>query len=143
MSAFRLPPLVLLASACGWMPEHEPTTEHFQNSGGLCFTSKADGSVQIIVSFDTCLSSTCSRVLGATCRASESAGVITVTSNATVEREHLECTADCGVLTARCNTTPLAPGTYTVKYGGAQSEVTLPASEAELFTDVPSSVTCP
>lgn len=124
------------------MPEHEPTTQVFDSSGSLCFTSKADGSVTVIVSFDTCLSSSCSRVLGATCKASESAGVITVSSRAAVEHGGRECTADCGSLTARCEAPPLAPGTYTVKYGAAQSELTLPASQAELFADAPF-VTCP
>jgi hypothetical protein len=82
-------------------------------------------------------------VLGASCRVSESAGVITVSSRATVEREHTECTADCGALTARCQAPPIAPGTYTVQYGAAQSELTLPATQVKVFADVPSFVTCP
>jgi hypothetical protein len=139
----RTAALLVVASGCGWMPEYEPTTESFKNSGALCFTSGADGSVKLIVTFDACLSSTCSRVLQATCRVSESAGVITISSHAATEREHRECTADCGALTARCEAPPMAPGTYTVKYGAAESELTLPAREAELFSDVPSYVTCP
>jgi hypothetical protein len=143
MSAAKLASLALVASACGWMPEYEPRTEGFQDAGALCFTSRPDGRLQVVVSFNTCFSSGCDRVLSATCRVSESAGVITVSSEATVERQTHECTLDCGPLTARCATAPIAPGTYGVKYGAAQSEITLPAAQVELFPEDVPSVACP
>jgi hypothetical protein len=133
---------LMVPTACGWMPEDRPITV-YSSSGALCFTSNPDGSIELVVNIGTCVSSSCDRVLAATCDLSEAGGVITVTSHAEVEHGRIQCTTDCGVPTARCGSAPVAPGTYAVTYGLQHAEVTLPATRQKLFSDRAQSVTCP
>jgi hypothetical protein len=133
--------LSLALSGCGWMPADQSRTTH--SSGALCFKSGENGTLAVVVSFDTCLSSSCDRLLGTSCHLSESGGTITVAARADVEHDGHECTADCGIPTARCESPPLAAGTYTVTYGLDKGKVTLPTAQAVLFSDSAQSVTCP
>jgi hypothetical protein len=126
---------VLLAlTACGADPaDDDITREVVSDSGALCFTSNPDGSVEVLVSFDTCLSSSCDRVLASSCSMREDGGAFTVTSRAEIQRRHTDCTADCGAVNARCTSAPIPPGTYLVKYGELTAELTLPTSPTERF----------
>ena len=110
-------------------------TETFTNSGTLCFQSLDDGRVAVVVRFPTCLSSSCDEATLAECQVVEDDGTIRVESRAEVEREGGECTDDCGSLTASCTSEPLAPGSYSVKYGSDSASLSLPAEDAILFSD--------
>jgi hypothetical protein len=73
------------------------------------------------------LSSSCDAVKEARCRVEEAGGVITVSSSGVVERRGTECTADCGQMLARCESSGLPAGSYTLSHGDTSREITLPA----------------
>lgn len=108
----------------------------YENSGGLCIRSTPTGSVRVKVVFPACLSSSCSRTIGAVCSVTESDGEILVTSYAEVERRGSgPCTADCGSLVAECESQVLDPGQYTLAYGAASVAISVPAPPIELFAN--------
>jgi hypothetical protein len=120
---------VFLLAACGSTGQ----TSRFSDTGALCFHSTPSGSVVLGVAFPGCLSSSCSKVTAALCRITEKDGAIKVTSYGEVKNENDECTDDCGSLTTRCESAPIAPGTYTVTYGDQTTELTLPATRETRF----------
>jgi len=122
--------LILMLSGCG---EDDGTTNTFTNDGSLCFRSQATDSVEVLVTFDTCLSSSCSHVIEASCSVAETNGTIQVESRAVVENDSGECTADCGLLTAQCESAPISAGTYPVTYGANADSIVLPATAELLF----------
>jgi hypothetical protein len=103
----------------------------FENAGSVCFTSTPTGSVEVIVSFPGCLSSSCDTPKNAQCRITEKDGVIKVASHGEVEHSGGACTDDCGSFTTQCTSAPIAPGTYVVTYGEQTAELTLPTLTSE------------
>jgi hypothetical protein len=130
---------LLLIPAC--IGSGDTTT--FTNSGTLCFQSLEDGRVEVLVRFPTCLSSSCDKATLAECQVVEDGGTIRVESRAEVESEGGECTDDCGALTANCTSAPLAPGSYSVKYGSDSASLSLPAEDTILFSDGSAFEACP
>ena len=91
----------------------------------------------VTVVFPPCLSSSCNRVLGASCEVTPSGNQLVITGKAETESTGAgACTADCGALVAHC-TSPatIPPGPYTVKFGAESAEVTLAQNPVELFAD--------
>ena len=106
-----------------------------ENEGGLCLRSSSDEMLAVTVVFPTCLSSSCDRVLSASCQVTQSGNQLVVVSNAETETTGAEvCTADCGSLVARCTSTAaVPPGQYTVTYGAESADIALTQSPVELF----------
>jgi hypothetical protein len=90
----------------------------------------ADVPLEVSVDFDTCTSSSCDTVLSATCRASVSGSVITITAEAVVQSESGVCTNDCGSVAASCKLPALAAGTYELRYGLSSTALTVPSTTA-------------
>lgn len=94
------------------------TVTVLDNQGTAC-VDEAAGTVQI--DFETCLSSSCDTLEGASCNATWSGDTLTVTSTASVVSTGGDCTADCGFATASCD---LPDGVDvdagTLSYGGAE-----------------------
>lgn len=107
----------------------------FTNAGALCFRSTSTGSVEVTVSFPGCLSSSCDKPKTALCRVTLQDGVLKVASYGEVEHEGGACTDDCGSFTTHCTSEPIPPGTYAVTYGELTTELTLPTTGEQRFTD--------
>jgi hypothetical protein len=105
-----------------WACTEEPVTTTV-TEGTACVDS---GIETITFTFDTCLSSSCDTLDSATCTATISGEVVTVTGEAVVTSVGDECTADCGIVTAEC-TMPALPdtGNITVTVG----DTTVPLAE--------------
>jgi hypothetical protein len=106
----------------------------FADTGAVCFRSTETGSVRVVVTFPACLSSSCDRVTMSACQVIERDGTIRVGSRAEVVSEDGACTDDCGSLNARCESAPIAAGTYTVEYGQSVGSITLPTTGQVLFS---------
>lgn len=95
------------------------------------------GDARVRVQFHTCLSSTCDRLLDATCSAEVSEGAVVVSGLAQVESRFDPdngCSADCGLVTATCEVT-LAEGSYDVSGEGAETfTLTVPGDAPECAT---------
>jgi len=116
---------------------------YFDNVGTICFTSTPTESVKARVTFPTCLSSSCDHPENTVCGIKLVDGEIRVGSHAEVVREGGSCTDDCGSLNADCESAPIAAGTYTVTYGQAVAELTLPAQGQILFGPSDGFSSCP
>lgn len=84
-----------LLAACGG--SSGPTVSTVTEITDAC----VDGA-EIVVTFQGCLSSSCDTLTASSCTATESGGVVEVTGEATVTSEGEVCTADCGIIEARC-----------------------------------------
>lgn len=85
--------------------------------------------LEIIVFFPHgCLSSSCSDVRTTTCTATLVGDEIRVTSHGVVEEDvsARECTADCGIMAARCFIEIETAGEYTIVHGEETRAVTIP-----------------
>jgi hypothetical protein len=133
--------LVVIFALCGCVGGDDTTT--FENAGSVCLRSTATGSVKVVVTFPTCLSSSCDRVTMSACQIVEKDGTIRVGSRAQVQHEGGACTDDCGSLTALCESAPIAGGTYTVTYGSNTATITLPTSGQMVFSDGSGLASCP
>jgi hypothetical protein len=107
----------------------------YVNVGDVCVESSASGTVQVVVVFPTCLSSSCDRTLRTSCTVTESNGEISITSRGETESTGAtECTDDCGALIARCESAPIEPGSYVVIYGDERVNVTLPHEKSAIIS---------
>ncbi|MCB9674521.1 MAG: hypothetical protein H6737_05350 [Alphaproteobacteria bacterium] len=99
----------LILAGC---PDPVEVTE-FTNEGVICWSQG-----ELIVDFQTCLSSSCDTLTDATCTATLENGVLTIESYGRIESQGNECTDDCGFASATCEL-PLIedPSTVTVEHG--------------------------
>ncbi|HEY3500338.1 MAG TPA: hypothetical protein VGK73_36855 [Polyangiaceae bacterium] len=135
----RLTLVFALLSGCVSTDTHTHT-----NTGELCFKSTETGSVEMVVTFPDCLSSSCDEEIQANCHVVEKNGTIVVEGFAEVESQKGgSCTADCGSLTAKCESAPIAPGTYPVAYGANMGSLTLPTEGQVLFEGQSGFAICP
>jgi len=75
------------------------TVTVIDNQGTAC-VDEAAGTVEI--DFETCLSSSCDTLEGASCNATWAGDTLTVTSTGSVVSTGGDCTADCGFATTSC-----------------------------------------
>jgi hypothetical protein len=105
----RLP--LLLLAACGVPVETDVVT----TISGVC----ADGPF-LVVTLQTCLSSSCDTVVADDCGVVRADGALQVSASATIDREQGECTDDCGLVALRCELPANAAATETVTWGTGQ-----------------------
>lgn len=109
------------------------------NEGGICLNSRSKSAksiVDITVTFRSCISSSCEKIVSAECECDVEANTIQVTSRGVFDRNmDTDCTGDCNKMVARCESEPLEPGKYTVYHGDQSIEVTIPAENLEIFED--------
>ena len=106
-----------------------------EDDGRVCLTSQSGGGseqvqpgiLRVEVGFDACLSSSCDTVEEKSCHVTVSGETITVHSSATIKREGLSCTDDCGFVETTCLTPALEEGDYTLVHGDEQMEFSLPS----------------
>lgn len=128
---------LLLADGCaGATADATPVRQEFKDEGAVCLRSQSDGSVEVLVTFPICLSSSCSRALETSCEIELEDGKLVLRSDGAAESTGAtECTADCGFLTAKCSSEALEPGDYELVHGEDSADVTLPADAIGLFDD--------
>ncbi|EDM77869.1 hypothetical protein PPSIR1_01542 [Plesiocystis pacifica SIR-1] len=81
-----------------------------------------DTQLTLEVAFDACLSSSCDKLVDASCEVELVDGVLEVSGSATIEAQtNGSCTADCGAVTAECSIT-VPVDTYLVRAGEAEME---------------------
>ena len=85
--------IVMLAAACGV----DVSTVTVTTGTPEC----VDGT-QVKVRFQGCLSSSCDRLVSATCSLAVEGDTAAVTGAAIIERQSGECTDDCGLIEAVC-----------------------------------------
>ncbi len=116
----------------------------FENEGRLCLFAAepnpfvtqtpqdfvAGNSVELLVVMESCVSSSCTSDIAATCEASMTGSQITVTSAGSYSEDTGlgGCTDDCRAVSATCSTGPLQPGSYTVVHGEDELVLEVPAS---------------
>jgi hypothetical protein len=87
----------------------------------------ANAPVQLFVTSDHCLSSSCSRNVVVRCDVQLNGTELSVAMTRRWEQEtSAPCTLDCLMTTAACQTPPLAAGSYVLLHGGARLPFTLP-----------------
>jgi len=112
-SLLLLVPLV----ACG----SGKTQSTLRNQGVACVDEAAG---EVVVDFQTCLSSSCDTLLSAECTATWSNGSLTVEASAVIESQGNVCTDDCGFVTTSCalpDDTDLTDGV--LSYAGLQTDL--------------------
>lgn len=146
--ALAYAPLIALAAACtGTVPKTDtndtdsglttpPVTEDWQpvsyvDEGEVCFT-QGDPDVNVTVTVQDCMSSSCSRAFAGSCTVTVDGTDITVTSDLHWEdnvADNASCTDDCGIPSATCTLPALADGTYQVTIGGTTTTLVVPITE--------------
>lgn len=110
------------------------------NQGAVCLSTttdfpeggqqfEADSTLYAIVTFATCLSSSCSSDRTAECQVAVQGDRIVITSRGSYTDESgpgQACTTDCLYLEATCETGPLPAGEYTIIYGEDELPLTIP-----------------
>lgn len=132
----------LTASACtpkgddSSKPKDDPGTDPdvmvatLENTGWVCISGAADQPHTIEVNFGTCLSSSCDRLLSASCTVEQAGTELIVQAKAEVSHaQNQACTEDCGLAGTTCTTEALAAGDYTLVYANKRLDVTVPVSE--------------
>ena len=135
-----------VAAVCGGSTE-QPLRIEFSNQGEICVFPAGEVNgipgaidntprmyaagelVNVAVQFPACLSSSCSSDRMASCTVSGTSGALQVTSSGSyldASNTSRICTADCGFLIARCQTSALAAGTTTFQHGATTLTLTLP-----------------
>ena len=114
--------------------DDQPTTKTVDHTdvGTACVSGTVDQPHEVAVDFDLCLSSSCDKLVSASCTVEQSGVDLTVNGKATVSRTggpDTMCTADCGRVTAKCSVPALAAGTYQLSYAGKQIEFAVPVGE--------------
>jgi hypothetical protein len=107
--------------------------QSYVDVGDVCFQAGAEG-VEVLVTVQECLSSSCSRDLVATCAATVDGSAITLTSDISWEQNvgaGVPCTEDCGTPLATCTVAGLADGTYQVTHGADVLELTVPIADTQ------------
>lgn len=141
----RLGWIVVCGAACGTTaPEPEPTV--LENSGRICVASTNPNggtyfyendpvAVQFTMPEGLCFSSSCTRDTSASCAIVTSGTTHHVTTLAQwtdISAAANACTADCGILSATCETAePLPAGDYTFTFGERAIALTIPSQLAE------------
>lgn len=92
---------------------------------------QADSSLTVLVRFDECFHPT-SRTREATCTVTREGDGLAIAASAIVTRgNQMACTpAYCREVTVVCETGPLDPGVYSVRYGERSLQLTLPHTGA-------------
>lgn len=118
--------VLVLSLACGG-EKWEPMEVVDQGSTCLVAT-EADALGTVTVYSDECMSSSCDRNEQGSCTATLDGDTITVTSIFSWETAtgNVDCTDDCGLLSADCTVGPLAAGSYTLVHGSDTETVTVP-----------------
>jgi len=107
-----------------------------ENSSDVCLRSAGD-TLEVLVQFRTCLSSSCDTLASATCSITAEGTNLLLEDQATIKRKQAEsCTSDCGLVTARCSLPDLAPGQYRILRAGDSEDITLPADEVQVLQRV-------
>ncbi|HEY7373562.1 MAG TPA: hypothetical protein VIF57_15485 [Polyangia bacterium] len=110
-----------------------PTSEPNAVPFGADTTARdyAAGEVANLMVFFGCLSGSCTSDRQGSCTATQNGDVISVDATATYHDTGAhECTADCAYLLARCTTEPLAAGTFTFSFTGAETQLAVPSTVA-------------
>ena len=105
--------LALLACGAGPPTEHEVTD----------IASACVDAGEIAVRLATCLSSSCDTLLESACAATLDGDTVTVTAAATIRSEGCACTADCGLVEARCPLPAGAESATTLAWGDQQAAI--------------------
>lgn len=101
--------LALLFLAC----QPRITTTELIDTGMVCWMGD-----DLIIDFQSCLSSSCDTLTGADCTVTLDGSNLTFQGLATIQSQGNECTADCGFVTATCEVPTLDdPAAITVIYG--------------------------
>lgn len=132
--------LLSLVACTGGGSGGDPDERAVSNSGRMCLHGEdprldapqsfmADLPVFVQVHLvNECLSSSCDVDRSMTC----SVDGLEVTSVARWRRlGETACTDDCGILSALCQTEPLAPGTHVLTFGGESIALTVPSTTPE------------
>jgi hypothetical protein len=134
------PFLLLALAACTGSGSGGPSESfvELENEGVACLHGSsaqsfvADQPVDVRVDWEgTCLSSSCTRESSASCAVSVTGSTVTIATSASwfdTSRSASACTADCGLLSATCETPSLAAGNYTFVLDGRSVEVTVPST---------------
>ncbi|MEZ4318780.1 MAG: hypothetical protein R3F61_14800 [Myxococcota bacterium] len=86
----------------------------FVNEGTLCTNANGD----VVVDWQTCLSSSCDTLTDAECTATLDGTDLALESYGRIESQGLECTDDCGFAVATCTLPTIAdPTQITVTHG--------------------------
>ena len=110
-------------------PASGPRRSSSVDEGEACVSGQANEAHDVEVDPGVCLSSSCDEVVEANCTATLEGTTLTVRSDITVSRSKKnQCTLDCGSASATCETPPLPEGQYTVVYGDATAELTVPVA---------------
>lgn len=123
--------LAALALTSSCLPKERWEVFTKTDEGTACVEGQADATATVFVDADICLSSSCSRNATGSCSATVDGSVISVSAEFQWEEAtgNVDCTDDCGILTAECEVGPLTAGTYTVQLGDADLSVTIPTVE--------------
>ena len=116
--------LMMTATAC----DTETEVQH-DDVGRACVGGEIAQPGEVVVDFGLCLSSSCDELVEASCVTSVEGSTITVEGTAIIRSKtgrNVSCTADCGLVATTCDLPELAPGTYTLIYGGESSELVIP-----------------
>lgn len=131
--------LVVVAACTGGGSGGEQLVE-LENEGEACLfglasdpLSFADGApIHVRVRYDVCLSSSCTLDAMAACSITivddHTIGIETRASWIDTSASATACTADCGGLTATCDTPHFVPGDYTFVVGARSVPLTLPST---------------
>lgn len=94
-TSFRVVFLLALLGACS--AQTRVSTDTITRGAPEC----VDGN-QVRVRFDTCLSSSCDKLVSAECTLTADGTTAVIVGEAVVERQEGDCTADCGLVDATC-----------------------------------------
>ena len=124
----------------------------FENTGRVCLLADpqsfadspqdfvANQPLTVQVTFDSCLSSSCTRDETAVCEAIADGATVAVTSSASyldTTNSAQGCTDDCQTLSVTCEVAGLPDGDYSVSHGGNTLSFTIPSSVPTAPCDSP------
>lgn len=135
--------MIAFAAACtegGSRPDPEMIA--LENEGIACLHGDdplafaANRPIEVRVDWEgVCLSGSCTTDKVSTCMATVSGQTVTLVTRASwtdiTAQEHV-CTADCGLLSATCETTALPAGDYTFTLGARTTQVTVPSQVSSI-----------
>lgn len=135
--------LLSLVACTGGGSSGDPDQQVVQNSGRMClhgddptldFTEQVfmeDFPVFVKVQLvNECLSSSCDVDRSMTCSV-DGLAVTSIARWTSLAATSQGCTDDCGIISAICETEPLAAGTHVVTFGGESIALTVPSTASE------------
>lgn len=94
-------------------PTDAPSITEFTDEGVLCLQG-----TDLLVDWQTCLSSSCDTLTDAECTVALEGGVLTLTTYGRIESVGTECTDDCGLASVTCVLPDIPdPSVITVEHG--------------------------